>query len=69
MQSIIRSKFSHSTVIMIAHRLESIMDFDVVAVMDKGRLIEVGNPRELVGCTQSTFARMYQANPGSGIRD
>ena len=36
------------TVITIAHRLNTIMDYDLVLVLSQGRLVEYGNPRELV---------------------
>jgi ABC-type multidrug transport system fused ATPase/permease subunit len=43
-QSSIRKEFATSTLISIAHRLETIMDFDKVVVMDKGRAVKTGNP-------------------------
>ena len=36
------------TIITIAHRLNTVMDYDLVLVMSQGRLVEYGNPRELV---------------------
>ncbi len=59
MQQVIRAEFSHCTVIMVAHRLDSLLDFDVVAVLDTGRLIEVGSPRALLSSAGSAFGRMY----------
>jgi ABC-type protease/lipase transport system fused ATPase/permease subunit len=35
---------SQSTVITIAHRLNTIMDYDYVLVMDKGQVAEFDNP-------------------------
>lgn len=49
MQSVIREEFKHHTIITVAHRLETIMDADRVAVLDSGRLVEFGEPRELLG--------------------
>lgn len=47
MQTLIRNEFSDHTVITVAHRLETIMDSDVVLVLDGGKLVEVGPPSEL----------------------
>ncbi|XP_072948487.1 probable multidrug resistance-associated protein lethal(2)03659 [Epargyreus clarus] len=51
-QETIRTKFADSTVLTIAHRLNTVMDYDRVIVMDKGRVVESGHPYELL--TQST---------------
>ncbi|KAH8664569.1 ABC transporter [Xylariales sp. PMI_506] len=58
-QQIIRSEFSHHTIIMIAHRLSSLLDFDQVAVLDAGQLVEFGKPADLLQNNNSHFARMY----------
>ncbi|RYP53067.1 hypothetical protein DL768_001844 [Monosporascus sp. mg162] len=68
MQEVIHTEFKNCTVIMIAHRLDSLVDFDVVAVMDKGALVEIGKPRELLALKDSAFARMYYSG-SSGILD
>jgi ATP-binding cassette, subfamily C (CFTR/MRP), member 1 len=47
MQALIRSEFRDHTVITVAHRLETIMDSDVVLVLDGGKLVEAGPPTEL----------------------
>ncbi|GKT45640.1 ABC transporter ecdL [Colletotrichum spaethianum] len=44
-KDLIRKEFKDHTVIAIAHRLETVIDFDRVVVLDKGRVVEVGNPR------------------------
>lgn len=37
-----------STTITIAHRLQTIVDYDKVLVLDKGRVVEYGHPHELL---------------------
>ncbi|KAI9746517.1 MAG: ABC transporter 7 [Claussenomyces sp. TS43310] len=37
-----------STIITIAHRLQTIVDYDKVLVLDKGRVVEYGHPHELL---------------------
>jgi ABC-type multidrug transport system fused ATPase/permease subunit len=48
MQQIIRESFKDCTIITIAHRLETIMDFDRVEVMSGGELVECNAPQELL---------------------
>lgn len=62
MQRLIRKKFCNHTILAVAHRLETIMDFDKVVVLESGRLIEVGNPYELLEVPGSAFERLYSAS-------
>jgi ATP-binding cassette subfamily C (CFTR/MRP) protein 4 len=47
-QRIIKTKFVNTTVITIAHRLNTIADYDKVIVMHKAKVIEIGSPYELI---------------------
>ena len=60
MQEIIRTEFQNYTVIAVSHRLDMIMDFDRVVVMDTGRIVEVGNPALLAGRTDSRFGDLVR---------
>ncbi|KAL2269930.1 hypothetical protein VTJ83DRAFT_2114 [Remersonia thermophila] len=49
-QESLRKEFAAAgcTVLVIAHRLSTVADFDKVLVLDKGRVAEFGTPRELL---------------------
>ena len=47
-QKCIHTKFQNTTVITIAHRLNTIADYDKVIVMSRGRIIEIGEPHRLI---------------------
>lgn len=55
--------FKDHTVISIAHRLDTIADFDRVVVLDKGKVAESGNPRELLK-TETKFRALWDASRG-----
>lgn len=59
MQKIIREEFKYHTIIAIAHRLDTILDFDRIAVLDKGSLIEFDTPKELLA-RDSVFRGLYR---------
>ncbi|KAJ6781021.1 hypothetical protein PWT90_04923 [Aphanocladium album] len=46
-QRSIRDGFDDSTLIVVAHRLQTVADFDKILVLDEGSIIESGTPREL----------------------
>jgi ABC-type multidrug transport system fused ATPase/permease subunit len=48
LQSMIRNVFENSTIITIAHRLNTIIDYDRVIVLDHGNLVEYEEPGKLL---------------------
>ena len=62
-QKTIRYKFSDKTVIAIAHRLLTIVDYDKIIVMDNGNVKEVGNPYILLQ-GKGQFYEMVQSADG-----
>lgn len=61
MQDIIRSQFANYTVICVAHKLGSVMDYDQVVVMSNGEVVEVGVPRDLATKPDSHFSAMLRS--------
>ena len=59
-QRVVRERFGESTLLTIAHRLETIIDFDMVLVMDRGAVQEQGAPDELICRRDSAFARFVR---------
>lgn len=49
-----------STIITIAHRLQTIVDYDKVLVLDKGQIVEYGHPWELMKKAGGSFRGMCE---------
>ncbi|XP_027741235.1 multidrug resistance-associated protein 1 isoform X3 [Empidonax traillii] len=47
-QSTIKSQFEECTVLTIAHRLNTIMDYTRVLVLERGEVVECGSPEQLL---------------------
>lgn len=60
MQAIVREELKECTIISVAHRLDTIADFDRVVVLERGSVIEVGEPGELLRRDGGTFRALYE---------
>lgn len=47
--------FKNKTVVVIAHRLSTVMNADQIVVLEKGKIVEIGNHKELVDLKGSYF--------------
>lgn len=59
MQRVIREKFCKHTIISVAHKLDTILDYDRVVVLDAGRIVETGEPYALLTEPKSHFSKLY----------
>ncbi|XP_070203273.1 ATP-binding cassette sub-family C member 3-like, partial [Littorina saxatilis] len=57
-QNTIRSAFSQCTIITIAHRLNTIMDYDKIMVLDSGVVKEYDAPHTLLADRSTIFYSM-----------
>ena len=60
-QRTIRGAFRGATVLIIAHRLATVMDCDQIVVLKDGGVLEVGPPADLVAADTGAFAGMVAA--------
>lgn len=61
-QNTIRNKFKESTVLTIAHRINTVMDSDKILVLEKGTVVEFGTVDELLSNPEGYFYRYVQYN-------
>ncbi|KAJ2371084.1 hypothetical protein IW150_004761 [Coemansia sp. RSA 2607] len=64
-QQSIREQFKDCTVLTIAHRLNTIIDSDMILVVDAGTVAEFDTPANLLANESSIFAQMVQESQSS----
>lgn len=57
---------SGTTQITVAHRLATVINSDVIVVMDNGEVVEMGSHSNLVAESQGVYSRLYQLQAFSG---
>ncbi|MEB0137683.1 MULTISPECIES: ABC transporter ATP-binding protein [unclassified Undibacterium] len=60
-------EMSGNTVIVVTHRVATLKRFDLIVVMDQGRIVETGTPQELLA-TSSLFQRLQHHEDDSDDR-
>nr|XP_019009236.1 uncharacterized protein I206_05884 [Kwoniella pini CBS 10737]OCF48017.1 hypothetical protein I206_05884 [Kwoniella pini CBS 10737] len=59
-QEIIQDHFKDITLISIAHRIQTVINHDKILVMDQGKLVELGPPKELYDTPYSIFRKVCE---------
>ncbi|THV47194.1 hypothetical protein BGAL_0328g00070 [Botrytis galanthina] len=59
-QRSIREEFANTTLLVVAHRLSTVADFDRILVMRDGAAAEFGSPRELLEIEDGVFKGMVE---------
>ncbi|KAG2036744.1 multidrug resistance-associated ABC transporter [Suillus americanus] len=57
----IREEFANSTILTIAHRLRTVIDYDRVMLLDQGKIVEFDHPAVLLSDPSSQFYRLCEA--------
>ncbi|WP_232667747.1 ABC transporter ATP-binding protein [Pseudonocardia sp. TRM90224] len=60
LQRSVRRLAEHSTVLLIAHRLDNVVDADQIVVMDGGRVVEIGT-HDTLKIADGAYARLWRA--------
>lgn len=58
MQQVIRQEFPGCTIVAVAHRAHTLLDFDRIAVIDDGKVVEYDTPAALLSIPGSLFSRL-----------
>ena len=61
-QDLLREQFKLSTVLTVAHRIDTVLHYDRVVVMSQGTIVEEGKPKELLEDTSSHFYKLAQSS-------
>lgn len=57
-QKTISTEFADSTILCIAHRLHTVIEYDRILVLDQGEIVEFDSPLTLISNSESAFYKM-----------
>lgn len=57
-QKTISTEFADSTILCIAHRLHTVIEYDRILVLDQGEIVEFDSPLTLINNSESAFHKM-----------
>ncbi len=59
-QKTLREHFGKATILTIAHRLNTILDYDQIVVLEYGEVKEIGSPAALLEIKDGVFSGMVK---------
>lgn len=65
LQKTLREKFQNATIISIAHRLNSIINYDMVLVLGDGKVLEYSSPKVLLSNANGHLTSMFESTGDS----
>jgi ATP-binding cassette subfamily C (CFTR/MRP) protein 4 len=60
LQKAVAKSFEGATIIAVAHRLDTLIDYDKIVVLDNGGLVECGSPKELIERDGAFASMVYE---------
>ncbi|KAG8697410.1 hypothetical protein FRC09_007892 [Ceratobasidium sp. 395] len=57
-RQIVQEELKDCTVLAVAHRIATIIDFDLILILDNGEIVETGAPHDLLADPKSRFAKL-----------
>jgi ABC-type multidrug transport system fused ATPase/permease subunit len=67
-QLMLRTRFPRTTLITIAHRLHTVMDYDVILVMKNGKAEEFGSPADLLQNPSGALSELVESTGAESAR-
>ena len=64
-QNVINTIMVKSTVITIAHRIKTVINYDRIMVLNKGDIVEFDSPTKLLENKNGLFYELYQQSMGN----
>lgn len=65
-QQTLRTYFSECTILTIAHRLHTIIDYDIIMVLDQGVVAEFDKPSHLIAQDEGIFKSLWVSHNSGG---
>jgi len=69
-QTTIRERFEQHTILAIAHRIDTILDYDKIMILEKGKVLEFDSPANMLNPnSKSRFVDIVQESFGVQVEE